>query len=191
MIVITYGGEPRTTPLTGSVLTLVPALDAEQSLGWACGYGQPPRRVRSRVRRALRLHDHRATLHSFVVPRAPRHEKPIVPAASLGFALTGLRTAWRTENSFKTHVVAAVAVVGVLLWFEPAPLWWAIAAVTVAFVVAAEVFNTAVEGLADHLHPEQHPAIKAVKDCAAGAVLVASTAALAVAAAFVYDVVLR
>lgn len=109
----------------------------------------------------------------------------------LSFALLGLRTAWRTESSFKTHIVAAVAVVGVLLWLEPAPLWWAIAAVTIAFVLAAELFNTAVEGLADHLHPEQHPAIKAVKDCAAGAVLVASTAALAVAAAFVYDNVLR
>ena len=62
---------------------------------------------------------------------------------------------------------------------------------TVAFVLAAEIVNTALEGLADHLHPEQHPAIKAVKDCAAGAVLVASVAALGVAAAFVYDVVLR
>jgi undecaprenol kinase len=109
----------------------------------------------------------------------------------LGFALTGLRTAWRTEKSFKTHVAATVFVLAMLLWFEPAPLWWAIAALTVAFVIAAEVFNTAVEGLADHLHPEQHPAIKTVKDCAAGAVLVASIAALGVAAAFVYDVVLR
>jgi diacylglycerol kinase (ATP) len=106
----------------------------------------------------------------------------------LSFALIGLRTAWGTENSFKTHVVAALAVVGVLLWLQPAPLWWAIAAVTVAFVLAAELFNTAVEGLADHLHPEQHPAIKAIKDCAAGAVLVASAAALVVAAAFLYDI---
>jgi undecaprenol kinase len=109
----------------------------------------------------------------------------------LGFALTGLRMAWRAEKSFKTHVAATVFVLAALLWFEPAPLWWAIAALTVAFVIAAEVFNTAVEGLADHLHPEQHPAIKTVKDCAAGAVLVASIAALGVAAAFVYDVVLR
>jgi diacylglycerol kinase (ATP) len=112
-------------------------------------------------------------------------------ARRLAFALAGLRTAWRTENSFKTHVVAGIAVVGVLLWLEPAPLWWAVASVTIAFVLAAELFNTAVEGLADHLHPEEHPAIKSVKDCAAGAVLVASVAALGVAAAFVYDVVLR
>jgi diacylglycerol kinase (ATP) len=106
----------------------------------------------------------------------------------LSFALIGLRTAWRTEKSFKSQVAAAAAVVGVLLWLQPAPLWWAVAALTIGFVLAAEVMNTAVEGLADHLHPEQHPAIKAVKDCAAGAVLVASVAALGVAAAFVYDV---
>jgi undecaprenol kinase len=109
----------------------------------------------------------------------------------LSYALTGLRTAWRTEKSFKTHVVATAAVVAVLVWLEPAPFWWAIAALTIGFVLAAEVLNTAVEGLADHLHPDQHPAIKAVKDCAAGAVLVASVAALCVAAAFVYEVLLR
>lgn len=105
----------------------------------------------------------------------------------LAFALAGLRSAWLTENSFKTHVVAAIGVVGVLLWVRPAPAWWAIAALAVAFVLAAELFNTALEGLADHLHPELHPAIKIVKDCAAGAVLVASIAALGVAAAFVYE----
>jgi len=109
----------------------------------------------------------------------------------LGFALAGLRATWRAEQSFKTHVAAAVAVFGVLVWLEPAPLWWAVAGLTVALVVVAEIFNTAIEGLADHLHPEQHPAIKAVKDCAAGAVLVATVAALAVAAAFTYDVLLR
>src|SRR3712207_1202949 len=94
----------------------------------------------------------------------------------LGFALAGPKWTWHTEHSFKTHVVAAVAVIGVLVWLEPAPFWWAVAALTIGFVLAAEVFNTAIEVLADHLHPEQHPAIRAVKDCAAGAVLVASVA---------------
>jgi diacylglycerol kinase (ATP) len=105
----------------------------------------------------------------------------------LAFAISGIKSAWRTENSFKTHVVAAVAVIAVLLWLRVTALWWAIASLTIAFVLAAELFNTAVEGLADHLHPDQHAAIKTVKDCAAGAVLVASIAALGVAAAFVYD----
>ena len=52
MIVITYGAAANDV-LAGSVLTLVPALDAEQSLGWACGYGPTAAGVRSRVRRTL------------------------------------------------------------------------------------------------------------------------------------------
>ena len=108
-----------------------------------------------------------------------------------GFALAGLRAAWRAEQSFRIHVIAAVGVLGTLLWLQPPPPWWAIAALTIALVMATEIVNTSLERLADHLHPQQHPAIKAVKDCAAGAVLVASIAALGVAAAFVYDVLLR
>jgi len=106
-------------------------------------------------------------------------------AARLRFAFAGLAATLRSESSFKIHVVAAIAVGGVLVWLRPAPLWWAIAALTVAFVLAAELLNTAIEHLADHLHPELHPRIKIVKDCAAAAVLVASLGALAVAAAFV------
>jgi undecaprenol kinase len=47
------------------------------------------------------------------------------------------------------------------------------------------MFNTAIEHLADHLHPEIHPHIRTVKDCAAAAVLIASLGAVAVAVALV------
>lgn len=106
-------------------------------------------------------------------------------AARLRFAVAGLAATLRSESSFKVHVIAAVGVGAVLVWLRPAPLWWAIAALAVAFVLAAELFNTAIEHLADHLHPELDPRIKIVKDCAAAAVLVASLSALAVAVAFV------
>ena len=52
----------------------------------------------------------------------------------------------------------------------------------VSLVIATELINTALEHLADHLHPEQHPRIKIVKDCAAAAVLILSIGALWVAA---------
>ena len=52
----------------------------------------------------------------------------------------------------------------------------------VSLVIAAELINTALEHLVDHLHPEQHPRIKIVKDCAAAAVLILSIGALWVAA---------
>lgn len=104
------------------------------------------------------------------------------------FALSGLLAALGSERSLRTQAVAAIVVLVLLLWIRPAPLWWALLALTVGFVLAMELLNTAIEHLADRLHPEPHPTIKIVKDCAAAAVLVASLAALAVAAAFLVDV---
>lgn len=106
----------------------------------------------------------------------------------LQFALAGIAYAFRAENSFRTHTLAAVAILGVLVWLRPAPLWWALVALTVGAVFAAELFNTALEQLADRIHPEQHPQIKAAKDCGAAAVLVCSLAALAVALALAVEV---
>ncbi|HHM05225.1 MAG TPA: diacylglycerol kinase [Gammaproteobacteria bacterium] len=102
--------------------------------------------------------------------------KPFI--SRLGFALEGLRAAFRTERSFRTQAAVAAALLALLALLQPPPLWWALAGVMVALVLAAELINTALEGLADHLHPERHPQIKLVKDCAAGAVLVLSVGAL-------------
>jgi uncharacterized RDD family membrane protein YckC/Tfp pilus assembly major pilin PilA len=41
MIVITYGAAADNA-VSGSVLAIVPALDSQRALAWACGYGQPP-----------------------------------------------------------------------------------------------------------------------------------------------------
>ncbi|HQZ03194.1 MAG TPA: diacylglycerol kinase [Thauera sp.] len=105
----------------------------------------------------------------------------------LGFALQGLQRTVGTERSFRTHLFAAAAVLLVLLVTRPAPLWWAVLGLAVAAVLMAELFNTALETLIDHVHPEQHPEIGAAKDIAAGAVLIASAAAVVVAVAFVVD----
>ena len=107
----------------------------------------------------------------------------------LRFAVSGLLTALRSESSLRLQIVAALAVFGILVWLQPTPIWWALLALTIGCVLATELLNTAVEHLADHLHPERHPTIKIVKDCAAAAVLVASLAALGVAAALVYELV--
>lgn len=108
-------------------------------------------------------------------------------ADRLGFAWAGLRTAWRMEKSLRTHALATVGVVVALVLTRAPALWWAVMAVTIALVVAAELLNTAIEALADHLHPQWHEAIKRTKDVAAAAVLVTSVGALAVAVAFTID----
>ncbi len=103
-----------------------------------------------------------------------------------GFALHGLYLAFRREASFRVQSVAAAGVLAVLWATAAPPLWWALGVLAIGLVIVAELANTALETLADHLHPERHAEIRAVKDIAAGAVLVAVAVALAVAVAFCF-----
>jgi len=99
----------------------------------------------------------------------------------LGFALAGWRLAYAQERSLRTHVLFAIAALIALVVMQPPAIWWALVAVVSGLVIATELMNTALERLTDHIHPAIHPSIKAVKDIAAAAVLVASCAALVVA----------
>lgn len=105
----------------------------------------------------------------------------------LGFALQGIRSAWRAEASFRQQCVAALGVVAVLVWRQPPALWWAILLTMCGVVLAAELFNSALEAALDHLHPEVHPAIGIAKDCAAGAVLMLSLTSACLFVAFLVD----
>jgi diacylglycerol kinase (ATP) len=95
----------------------------------------------------------------------------------MSFALAGICTAVKRESSLKTQLGFAVAALLALLIFQPALLWWALVIVMIALVLAAELFNTAIEGVCDHVSPEQHPQIGYIKDVAAGAVWLLSLAA--------------
>jgi diacylglycerol kinase (ATP) len=107
----------------------------------------------------------------------------------LRFALAGLMHALRTEQSLQTQALALLLVVIVLIVLRPAPLWWALVILSSAGVLAAELFNTAIEHLADHLQPEQHPEIRIVKDCAAAGVLLMVMGAIGVALALLIELI--
>lgn len=111
--------------------------------------------------------------------------------ARLGFAISGIMAALRSEHSLRFQILALAGVLLVLLVFRPGPLWYALVALSSAGVIGAELFNTAIEHLADHLHPAEHARIKVVKDCAAGAVLIASLGALGVAASLAMHLLQR
>jgi diacylglycerol kinase (ATP) len=104
-------------------------------------------------------------------------------AARLGCALRGFAQALGSERSLKLQLLTLAAVVAALLKLRPGPVWWALVLASSATVLAAELLNSALEQLADALHPTQSAAIGQVKDCAAAAVLIASLGAVAVAVA--------
>ncbi len=101
-------------------------------------------------------------------------------ARSIAHALCGIRTLMATQPNALLHVVIAISVVVLGLFFGLSLLEWALIAVSIAAVLASEAFNTALEFLADAIEPEHHPLIGRAKDVAAGAVLLTSLGAAAV-----------
>jgi diacylglycerol kinase (ATP) len=98
-------------------------------------------------------------------------------------ALAGVVHGLRTEHSLRMQTLALLLALLALTLLRPAALWWALVMLAGSMVLAAEMFNTAIERLADHLHPDLHPQIRLVKDCAAGGVLISALGALAIAIA--------
>jgi undecaprenol kinase len=109
----------------------------------------------------------------------------------MGFALSGLMHALRRERSLRLQAIVLVLVIAALAVLRPGPLWWAAVALASAGVLAAELLNTAIEALADHLSPELHPQIRVVKDCAAAAVFVCVVGALVVGIALIVHLLHR
>jgi undecaprenol kinase len=81
----------------------------------------------------------------------------------------------------------ALAVVVVAAALRVPPSSWALLALAIALVGAAELLNTALEALVDLVSPDDHPLAKQAKDVAAAAVLVASLGALATGAFVLWD----
>jgi diacylglycerol kinase (ATP) len=115
---------------------------------------------------------------------AARPEKNSPLLQRVRYALAGLAYGLRAERSLRAQAAVFVALLGVLAWTRPPAIWWAVLILMGVAVIAAELINSALEALADHLAPGPHPRVQAVKDCAAAAVLVLVAGALAVALAF-------
>ena len=102
--------------------------------------------------------------------------------ASFGHAGRGVWSALRSEVHLRFHAVATVVVIGLGFYSGLSRLEWALVALAVACVWAAELMNTAVEALTDLASPAYHPLAGKAKDVAAGAVLLAALGALVVGA---------
>jgi len=66
-------------------------------------------------------------------------------------------------------------------------LWWGLALMASLTAISFEMLNSAMETLADHLHPEHHPKIGKMKDLAGGAVIVFSFGLLFIGIAMIMD----
>jgi len=96
---------------------------------------------------------------------------------SFACALRGMARLVRTQPNARLHLVATLLVCAAGIYFGLERTEWLWVTVAIVLVWSAEAFNTALEELADALHPQQHPGIGRAKDVAAAAVLIAALGA--------------
>ncbi len=99
---------------------------------------------------------------------------------SFRYAFRGIGTLLATQMNAKIHLIALIVVITVGLLVSLNLGEWALIALSIGIVLSAEAMNSALEFLADHTAPEWHDTVQKAKDLAAGSVLLAAVAALAV-----------
>jgi len=111
-------------------------------------------------------------------PMSPMRARTL--SESFRFALEGIAYAFRTQRNVRIHVAAA-ALVALVAWaVGVSGAGLALLVVAIGTVLAAELFNTAVEAAVDLVTPDFHPLAGAAKNVAAGGVLVLAAAAVVI-----------
>ena len=87
---------------------------------------------------------------------------------SMKFALKGMWLLLTTEASIKVQFFFAIIATIMGFYFEISATEWMIQLIAIALVLIAESLNTAVEKVADFVHPDYHEKIGFIKDIAAG-----------------------
>jgi diacylglycerol kinase len=100
---------------------------------------------------------------------------------SFGYALKGLYIALKEQQNMRIHLVAiaVVTVAGVVLGLSA--IEWSVIVLTIGIVIVTEMMNTAIEVLVDLVSPEFNAKAGAIKDIAAGGVLLSAIIATIVA----------
>jgi len=100
---------------------------------------------------------------------------------SVRYAFKGMLILVRTESSIKIQVFIAIVVTIAGFVFDISHTEWMIQIAMIGLVMSIEGINTAIEYLADFVHPHHNEKIGLIKDVAAGAVFIASIVAVVIA----------
>lgn len=101
---------------------------------------------------------------------------------SIGFAVKGAFKLVTTEHSVMVQFSLMILMIFAGFFFSISREEWMLQILAFGLVLGIEGLNTAVEKIADFIHPEYHERIGFIKDIAAGAVLFAAFSAIAVGA---------
>jgi|SRR5690606_22798376 len=95
-----------------------------------------------------------------------------------GYAIKGAWLLIKNEPSIQVQLCIAIAVTFAGFYFDITATEWLCQLLAIGLVMAAEGLNTAMEKIADFMHPDFHNKIGEIKDVAAGAVFFAALTAI-------------
>jgi diacylglycerol kinase len=97
------------------------------------------------------------------------------------YAFNGLWQLFINEPNAKLHALATIGVIVAGVVRHIGPMQWAAVTFAIGLVWITEAINTALERLCDYCCGDKwDPAIKVVKDIAAGAVLISAITSIAI-----------
>jgi diacylglycerol kinase (ATP) len=96
------------------------------------------------------------------------------------YALKGAFILLKTEASIQVQLSIGIALTFAGFYFGISSTEWMFQIISIGLILSIEGLNTAVEEIADFIHPEFHKKIGLIKDIAAGAVFIAATSAIIV-----------
>ena len=97
---------------------------------------------------------------------------------SVGFAFKGAYFLLKTEASIQVQFGIFILLTVFGFCFNISTTEWLFQFLAIGMVMSIEGINTAVEEIADFIHPEKHKKIGLIKDIGAGAVFIASVFAI-------------
>ncbi len=100
---------------------------------------------------------------------------------SIGIAAKGALLLIKNEASIKVQIVVTILVTCAGFYFEISNTEWLIQLLAIGLVLGTEALNSAIEEIADFIHPNYHKKIGYIKDVAAGAVFFSGIAAILIA----------
>jgi diacylglycerol kinase (ATP) len=97
---------------------------------------------------------------------------------SMKHALIGAVKLITTEHSIMVQFSLGIIMTIAGFYFNITPTEWLFQTLAIGFVLSVEGLNTAIEKIADFVHPDYHQKIGFIKDIAAGAVFFAAMTAI-------------
>jgi diacylglycerol kinase (ATP) len=99
---------------------------------------------------------------------------------SINYAFRGAILLIKTEASIQIQFVIAILVTIAGFYFNLNNTEWIVQILAICIIMSVEGLNTAIEKIADFIHPEHHSKIGFIKDISAGAVFISAISGIVI-----------